>query len=202
MNTRASTEYNTILIVDDEAAIREMVAEVLPRSRYNVLTSSSTAEARHMLQKNNVAVVICDQDIQGEDGMAFLTELHKAHPALQRILVTDQSLEFLALRAPSEACPPRYLRKPCAPQELLHTVAEALQLAQKEPARATTSRPAKRDGQKIQNGEKTILQRAATKVLGLAGLALAGLVLFALLYLVKCLLGIDLFPEKHLKDLL
>lgn len=202
MNTKASTEYNTILTVANEAAIREMFDEVLPESRYNVLTSSCTAEARCVLQKNNVAVVICDQEIQGEDGMAFLTELQKVHPALERILVTDQSLEFLALRDSNEAGPPRYIRKPCAPQELLHTVDEALQLAQKEPARATACRPVTCDSQKIPNGEKTILQRAATKVLGLAGLALAGLVLFALLYLVKCLLGIDLFPEKHLKDML
>lgn len=202
MKPRASTEYNTILIVADEAAIREMVDEFLPRSRYNVLTSSSTAQARNMLQKNNVAVVICDQDIQGEDGMVFLKELRKGHPALQRILVTDQSLESLALHALNETGPPRYIRKPCTPQELLHTVDEALQLAQAEPARTTASRPVTCAGQKIPNGGKSILQRAAAKVLGLAGLTLAGLVLFALLYLVKCLLGIDLFPEKHLKDML
>lgn len=204
MNTQATFDSPGILIVDDEAPLREIFSELLRECRHRVLTAANTAEAHCILQTETVDVVVCDQDMPGEDGLTFLTGLRKTHPTLQRILMTGQLSETLALRGINEAQLLRYIQKPCPPQELMEAVAEAVKIAKQEALRASPQADCKNTGRKgmVNRTESSIFQLVITGIIGLLALMITFIILFGLLYLFKCLLGIDLFPEIHLWDVL
>ena len=190
--------------MDDEAPLREIFSELLRECRHKVLTAANATEARSILQTEAVDVVVCDLDMPGEDGLTFLAGLRKSHPTLQRILITGQFSKTLALRGINEAQLLRYIQKPCSPQELMEAVAEAVKIVKQEALRASPQADSKNTLRKsmINRTESTIFQLVITGIIGLLALATAVVILFGLLYLFKCLLGIDLFPEIHLWDVL
>ena len=65
-----------ILIVDDDAAIRNTICEFLKKSGYVSLTASSAEEAFELLKTNRMHVVITDIVLPGKNGLE-LTELIK-----------------------------------------------------------------------------------------------------------------------------
>ena len=76
-----------ILVVDDEADIKDSVHEFIQKSGYNSLTASTAEEALELLKSNRVSVVITDIILPGKDGL-YLTDLIKQEYDIDVIVMT------------------------------------------------------------------------------------------------------------------
>lgn len=84
-----SQDPNTILIVDDEAAVRNTYQLYLKRNGYNsVLTAGSVAEALRLLRENSVALALIDIFIDEEDGLEFLKGIVASEQRLPVIVMS------------------------------------------------------------------------------------------------------------------
>lgn len=115
-----------ILLVEDDPAIREMVALALEKHGYLVHRAASVAEARALLTRHPISMVISDIYMPGEDGLALLEGLHLTHPHLPVLLITARgSVETAALAARLGAFD--YVAKPFDLHLLMDKVQRALQ---------------------------------------------------------------------------
>ncbi len=202
MISSSTSDFPHILLVDDEASNRAVFGELLRGREHHVLTAADTDEARDVIRREKVDIVVCDQEMPGEDGLTFLTALRESHPLIPRILMTGHLSAANALRGVNEARLLRYIQKPCSAQDLLDAVSEAWKTLKIEKEHLLAM---SRKDSWARNflSERTVLtQIVFTGVLALTALTLSAAVLFLLLYLFKSLLGIDLCPELHLKDVL
>ena len=80
----------TILIVDDEEAIRITIAAVLEENGYNTLKANDGAEAivKFMQHKNEVKVVLADRSMPIMDGEATIKALREIDPKIRIILMS------------------------------------------------------------------------------------------------------------------
>ena len=70
-----------ILIVDDDAAIRETAAEILSILGASVATAGSSSDALHALAESRYDVILCDIAMPEEDGYGFIRQLRELDPA-------------------------------------------------------------------------------------------------------------------------
>jgi DNA-binding NtrC family response regulator len=77
-----------ILIVDDEAFIRENVERILRDDGYTVLEAADGTEARERVAEDEVDLVLLDLNLGKEDGIQVLKSLKKIDPELLVIIIT------------------------------------------------------------------------------------------------------------------
>lgn len=65
----------TILVIDDEVTIREMLRFNLARNGFNVLDSSNTAQAKQIIKKQHPNLVLLDIMLPGQSGTDLIREL-------------------------------------------------------------------------------------------------------------------------------
>ena len=87
---------HTILLVDDEPKLRDVLAVGLTDLGYRTLAAGSGREALDMLQREDVDLVLTDLRMPGIGGRELLQEIKRTRPALPVILMTAQ-----ATRAPA-----------------------------------------------------------------------------------------------------
>jgi CheY-like chemotaxis protein len=81
-------ESQKILVVDDDADIREVLSEVLIESGHEVMTASNGLEALHILRNGWApCLVLLDLMMPVMDGYLFLAE-RNSDPVLARIPIT------------------------------------------------------------------------------------------------------------------
>lgn len=110
----------TILVVDDEVTIREMLRFNLARNGFNVLDSSNTAQAKQIIKKQHPNLVLLDIMLPGQSGTDLIRELRNI-PETQDIPIimltakdTEQDkINCLNLGADD------YISKPFSPAELI-----------------------------------------------------------------------------------
>ena len=117
----------TVLVAEDNGALRELAAVVLRSRGYNVLLASNGREALHLFRANidDIQVVVLDvvmPQLSGPDVYAEIVELRKDLPV---IFTTGHSAESasLASRVESGAL---FLQKPYPPHVLNRAVRTAL----------------------------------------------------------------------------
>ena len=76
-----------ILVVDDEADIKDSIHEFIQKSGYNSLTATTAEEALELLKSNCVSVIITDIVLPGKDGL-YLTDLVKKEYDVDVIVMT------------------------------------------------------------------------------------------------------------------
>lgn len=113
----------TILLVEDEAFVREVTCEVLRSAGYRVLTARTAVEATRAYEANcgDVDLLLTDVVLPGESGRTLARRLRGENPWLQALLVTGYP-EQLGLLAEDEEC----LAKPFATDVLLRRVKQLL----------------------------------------------------------------------------
>ena len=84
---------SNILIVDDNAAIREAMHEFIELAGFSVFTASSGEEALELLKTNNISVVITDIVMPGMDGLE-LTGLIKKNYDIDVIIMTGYADKY------------------------------------------------------------------------------------------------------------
>ena len=88
-----------ILVVDDEADVRQVVTLSLQQAGLLVSSAENVAIARTLLEKESVDVIVSDVMMPGENGITFLTEIHQAYPEIPVILMTGHAQLPMALDA-------------------------------------------------------------------------------------------------------
>lgn len=123
----------SLLIVEDEASIREPLVSYFERNQFRVKDATSAAEARTLLAAHAFDLVISDIMMPGEDGLSLCRHIRSTSNT-PVILLTAKSEELdriLGLEVGADD----YVVKPFSPRELLARVKAVLRRANSLPAR-------------------------------------------------------------------
>ena len=117
----------TILIVDDEPFITEILTEALSREPYVILSAGSAEDALRLLAQRQVDVIISDEKMPGMSGSEFLAVVRKEYPDTIRMILTGHGSLESAMRAINEGQIYRFFTKPCNVLDLAMTIRKAIQ---------------------------------------------------------------------------
>ncbi len=113
-----------VLVVDDNAAFLDNLQELLGDEGYEVGIADSCRAARERA-KSGFDVALVDLRLPDGDGTALAAELKQQLPESEVVLLTGfATLETAVAAVRAGAC--AYLMKPCAPQDLLLTLEQAM----------------------------------------------------------------------------
>lgn len=116
-----------ILIVDDDPNLLSGLCRQF-RKRYDMACAETAEAALDRLAAGECfAVVVSDMRMPGMDGIAFLSELARRHPAAVRIMLTGNADQSTAIEAVNRGEVFRFLSKPCPPEELAAALDAALE---------------------------------------------------------------------------
>ena len=118
----------TVLIVDDEAAVREITRQTLEAFGYRVLLASHGADAVALYSEHadTIAVVVTDLLMPVMDGVATIRALMKLNPAV-RIVAVSGSNDTAGEALPEiEAGVIPILSKPYSPETLLQALRQVI----------------------------------------------------------------------------
>lgn len=121
MNDQAAVR---LLLVDDEAALREPLAEYLSRQGFAVTAAASAAEARSRLKEESPDLVLLDIMMPGEDGLSLCRHLSESK-AIPTILLTARG-EATDRIVGLEIGADDYVVKPFEPRELVARIRSVL----------------------------------------------------------------------------
>jgi len=121
-------EFGAILVVDDDADMREMVHDMLKDRGHQVTTAGSGQEALKLLGEGDYAVVLSDLRMKGMQGIELLTEIKKTVPDINVILMTAFGSVETAVEAMKYGASD-YLTKPVKKDELTRVVERVLREA-------------------------------------------------------------------------
>ena len=113
----------TVLIVDDEVPVRNLVVKILRKAAYEVLTAGTAEEALEILKVKHVDVVLTDHHLPDGDGATLAKDILARWPNVKTALCSGGGRP---VSAPSDL---RYLAKPFSIEELLSFI-ESLRNAQ------------------------------------------------------------------------
>lgn len=117
-----------VLVVDDHAANRELIATLLGYAGHRVDEAADGAEALQKVRDAQPALVICDILMPTMDGYEFVRRL-RADPAIAHTEVVFCTATFMESEARTLAAScgvSQILFKPCEPQDILDVVQAAL----------------------------------------------------------------------------
>lgn len=117
-----------ILFVDDEIRIVKLL-KMMFRSKYDVYTAVSGAEALALLKNNPVDIVVSDQRMPGMLGIELLAEVRKTWPNTIRLLLTGYTDLVAIIGAVNEGEVYRFLNKPWNHDELKVVIDECAAFA-------------------------------------------------------------------------
>lgn len=81
-------ERETILAVDDEPAVCELLREFLEGRGYTVLTASNGAEALTIVEKERPQLILLDLLMPGMNGLEVLQRIGKIHSRARIVMLT------------------------------------------------------------------------------------------------------------------
>jgi DNA-binding response OmpR family regulator len=113
-------EPSHVLVVDDDRAMCELVAEYLQQNDYRVTAVQSGGRMMEVLGQEAIDLVVLDLRLQGEDGMQLATKL-RSGSRIPIIMVTGR-LEEADRVMGLELGADDYVTKPFSPRELLARV--------------------------------------------------------------------------------
>lgn len=121
-----------LLIVDDDADIRALLAEQLGRAGYQVSTAADGAQMRQLLDREHVDLIVLDLNLPREDGLTLCRDL-RARAATPVIMLTARA-EPIDRVLGLEMGADDYLAKPFEPRELLARIRNVLRRTEALPA--------------------------------------------------------------------
>ena len=116
---------STILIADDDRAIRTVLHQALGRQGHNVRSTGAAATLWQWVQEGEGQLVITDVVMPDENGLDLVPRIRKLRPDLRIIVMSAQSTLLTAVRA-TERGAFEYLPKPFDLNELISVVNRAL----------------------------------------------------------------------------
>jgi two-component system nitrogen regulation response regulator NtrX len=115
-----------VLVVDDEADIRELVAGVLEDEGYAVRSAANSTEALDAIESRRPSLVLLDVWLQGSrmDGLQLLEEVKRRDPSLPVLMISGHGNLDTAVAAIREGAID-FIEKPFEASRLLHLVGRA-----------------------------------------------------------------------------
>jgi len=125
--SQPSRGNETILLVDDEAHISSILAEVLGEHGYNVLTATTGHQALGMLlaQGERIDLVITDVKMPGIGGLELARRIHATRPGLKVVLISGHVAEH-ALSEAERSFITAFVAKPFTSEALTQAIRAAL----------------------------------------------------------------------------
>ena len=114
-----------VLLVDDDAAVREALGQTLELAELQPITAGSFVEAKDNITPAFDGVIVSDIRMPGRDGFHLLDYSHGVDPDLPVILLTGEGDIPMAVRGMAAGAFD-FLEKPCGPRDLLAVVEKAL----------------------------------------------------------------------------
>jgi DNA-binding response OmpR family regulator len=147
-------DVETVLVVDDEPIVREVVVRYLEREGYRTLEAADGNRARELLQRESPSLVVLDLMLPGTDGLALCRWI-RSHSSLPLIMLTARGEEadrIVGLELGADD----YVTKPFSPRELAVRVRTVLRRA------TPAERPVERlsfDGLEIEAAAREVRKR-------------------------------------------
>ncbi len=107
-----------VLLVDDDAAVREALAQTLELAEYEPVTAGSFVAAKDHIHRDFGGVIISDIRMPGRDGFHLLAYAREVDPELPVVLLTGEGDIPMAVQAMGQGAFD-FLEKPCAAADLL-----------------------------------------------------------------------------------
>ena len=125
MTSSAENEKGTILLVDDEQAVRSIVLRILRRANYTVLEAESGDAALEIADAHDgpIDLVITDMFMPGLRGPEVIQRLAVKRPGLRALFMSGYADQDARTGVPAGA---NFLNKPFAGHELAAAVEAAL----------------------------------------------------------------------------
>lgn len=112
-----------ILVVDDDAGIRDVLGDYLSQHGFVAFGAGSAAEMDEVLASTPVDLIVLDMMMPGEDGLSVCRRLSgKGAPILMLSAMSEETDRIVGL----ELGAADYVGKPCNPRELLARVRAVL----------------------------------------------------------------------------
>ncbi|PZU09220.1 response regulator [Sphingomonas sp.] len=124
-----------LLVVDDDAELRTLIADFLAASGYEVTSAANAIEMDEALAKETYDLIVLDLMMPGEDGLSVLRRLRGGGgPGIIMLSAMGEDTDrIVGLEVGADD----YLAKPCNPRELLARVRALLRRRAELPAAGT-----------------------------------------------------------------
>ena len=122
---RAANPRATLLVVDDDEAVREVIEEYFGFHGFRTLGAADAAQARSRVASDPIDLAVVDINLPGEDGLSLTRFLREHFPATGIVLLTAAGAvvdRVVGLEIGADD----YLGKPFDPRELLARVRSVL----------------------------------------------------------------------------
>src|ERR671939_2119858 len=116
---------STILVADDDRAIRTVLNQALARLGHDVRTTGNAATLWRWVSEGEGDLVITDVVMPDENGLDLIPRIKKVRPELRVIVMSAQNTLMTAVKA-TERGAFEYLPKPFDLRELVNVVQRAL----------------------------------------------------------------------------
>ena len=128
-----------ILVVDDNAEIRDLLSKYLVRNGLRATTAASGAEARKVLAAAAIDLIVLDIMMPGEDGLSVCRHVRETRetPIILLTAVAEDTDRIIGLEMGADD----YLTKPFNPRELLARIKAVLRRANSLPHAAVAESP-------------------------------------------------------------
>ena len=113
-----------VLLVDDDAAVREALSQTLELADYHPVAAGSFVAAKDHIRPDFAGVVVSDIRMPGRDGFHLLSYTREIDPDLPVILLTGEGDIPMAVQAMGQGAFD-FLEKPCAAADLLAVLERA-----------------------------------------------------------------------------
>ncbi len=115
-----------VLIVDDEANIRESLADILSDEGYEIGMAGSGEEALEAIRRESPEIVLLDIWLPGMDGVEALKQIKAQHEDLPVVMITGHGTIELAVKTTKMGAYD-FMQKPLSIERVLLTVKRALE---------------------------------------------------------------------------
>ena len=128
-----SAQPFTVLIVEDEAALRRVLERVLTREGYRVLSAASAETAYDLLSSERAEAALLDVRLPTMSGLAlYLALVHRSPALVGRIAIMTGDAEAENVRAWVERNPCKVLHKPFDLREIVEWLRTVLEVPSRE----------------------------------------------------------------------
>ena len=111
-----------ILVVDDEAQIRELLCIYLIKQGFEVSSAATSQETLRILGQKAVDLVVLDIGLADEDGLKVLADIKKNHPSLRVVMLTGMGFVEDLLQEAHQKGADGYVSKVLPLDELLMAI--------------------------------------------------------------------------------
>src|SRR5947199_9413636 len=137
-----------VLVVDDEADIRDLVSGVLEDEGYTVRTAADSSETLEAIEERRPSMVLLDVWLQGSrlDGIQLLQEIKRRDSTLPVLMISGHGNLDTAVAAVREGAID-FIEKPFEAERLLYRVNRATETERLRRENETLARHGGADGQ-------------------------------------------------------